>query len=445
MSLRFKDLRLSSSYNKTQFAEIMHVDFRTITNWEKKDGVIPSLSTITNIARALHVPTYTVYDCFMNNPDSEPQENPFKFNNHDLTDGYIEPSPPGILFKLMNSLHLFGGGILQYEGHVFCYNHISYKNCENTSMNLDEELVFFMFPFEGIILHDDNLNFIPIKISDLKYWKIVSKEYGNLTFEIAVKTPLLSNMKGYLEDNEYCISYLTIFEYKSNHTMFKRESLNYLSKMDSNDVIPKYIKSTREREGITQGDFADRLNLWLNKKINNKTVNKWENLQLLPTLPQLRAISIAFHVSIDKMLDAYDQGYFASKSIDKEDRTYNVGINHQFDETSNIREASCFIDSYKYICQTFGQNPLRPLCYLFFETEKNPLSRKDIYIYDITINNCTISLTLYDGKKIHINTKCLKLLEAYSLHHNYYYEFYGEYLHNDISVLPFRIIFSLFM
>ena len=158
MSLRFKALRSSSNYNKTQFADLMQVAYRTVTNWEKKDGVIPSLSTISSIAKALHVPTYTVYDCFMNNPDSDPEENFFEFNKHDLTDGYRKSSLPGLLFKVMNTLHLFGGGILQYEGHVFYYSHISYKERKNTATNLDEELDYFMFPYEGIILHDDNLN-----------------------------------------------------------------------------------------------------------------------------------------------------------------------------------------------------------------------------------------------------------------------------------------------
>ena len=117
MSLRFKALRSSSNYNKTQFADLMQVAYRTVTNWEKKDGVIPSLSTISSIAKALHVPTYTVYDCFMNNPDSDPEENFFEFNKHDLTDGYRKSSLPGLLFKVMNTLHLFGGGI----GHsYFC-------------------------------------------------------------------------------------------------------------------------------------------------------------------------------------------------------------------------------------------------------------------------------------------------------------------------------------
>ena len=149
-------------------------------------------------------------DCFMNNPDSDPEENFFEFNKHDLTDGYRKSSLPGLLFKVMNTLHLFGGGILQYEGHVFYYSHISYKERKNTATNLDEELDYFMFPYEGIILHDDNLNLIPIKLSDLKYWKIVSKEYGNLTFELAVKAPLLLDMKEHLVSNEYCISYLTV-------------------------------------------------------------------------------------------------------------------------------------------------------------------------------------------------------------------------------------------
>lgn len=445
MSLRFKALRSSSNYNKSQFAELMQVDYRTVTNWEKKEGVVPTLNTIASIAKTLHVPTYTVYDCFMNNPDPEPEEKSFEFNKHDFTDGYSKPSHPGLLFRIMSSLHLFGGGILQYEGHVFCYSHISYKERENTSTSLDEELDFFMFPYEGIILHDDNLNLIPIKVADLKYWKIVSKEYGNLTFEIAVKAPLLSDMKEHLASNGYCISYLTVFEYELEHTMFKRDSLNYLCKMDKEEVIPKYIKSIRERKGITQGDFADLLNLWLDKKVNNKTVNKWENQQLLPTLQQLRAISIAFHVSIDKLLDAYDEGYFATKAIDEEDRTYNVGIGHQFDETYNINDFSHFVDSFKFILQAFGQDSARPLCYLYFESENNPFGEKDIFIFDAAISDDTVVLTLNENKDFDIKTKQIKQLEAYSIHHNYYYEFYGEYLLDDNSVLPFGMIFSLFM
>lgn len=445
MSLRFKALRSSSNYNKTQFADLMQVAYRTVTNWEKKDGVIPSLSTISSIAKALHVPTYTVYDCFMNNPDSDPEENFFEFNKHDLTDGYRKSSLPGLLFKVMNTLHLFGGGILQYEGHVFYYSHISYKERKNTATNLDEELDYFMFPYEGIILHDDNLNLIPIKLSDLKYWKIVSKEYGNLTFELAVKAPLLLDMKEHLVSNEYCISYLTVFEYESEHTMFKMESLNCLYKMDKDEVIPKYIRSIRERQGITQSDFANLLNLWLGKKINNKTVNKWENQQLLPTLPQLRAISIAFHVSIDKLLNAYDECYFSTMSIDEKDRTYSVGIGHQFDETFGINDIPGFLDSFKFIHQTFVQDPARPLCYLYFENENNPLSNKDNFIFDAVINDYSVSLVLKENKEIAIKTERIKQLEAYSIHYNYYYEFYGEYLLDNHSVLPFRMIFSLFM
>lgn len=57
----------------------------------------------------------------------------------------------------------------------------------------------------------------------------------------------------------------------------------------------------------------------------------------------------------------------------------------------------------------------------------------------------TVSLVLKENKEIAIKTERIKQLEAYSIHYNYYYEFYGEYLLDNHSVLPFRMIFSLFM
>ena len=82
---------------------------------------------------------------------------------------------------------------------------------------------------------------------------------------------------------------------------------------------------------------------------------------------------------------------------------------------------------------------------LYFENENNPLSNKDNFIFDAVINDYSVSLVLKENKEIAIKTERIKQLEAYSIHYNYYYEFYGEYLLDNHSVLPFRMIFSLFM
>ena len=65
--------------------------------------------------------------------------------------------------------------------------------------------------------------------------------------------------------------------------------------------------------------------------------------------------------------------------------------------------------------------------------------------FDAVINDYSVSLVLKENKEIAIKTERIKQLEAYSIHYNYYYEFYGEYLLDNHSVLPFRMIFSLFM
>lgn len=54
MSIRFKKMR-EAIMKKVQFAEAVNVDVRTVTNWEKEDGTIPSLDTIIQIASVLMI------------------------------------------------------------------------------------------------------------------------------------------------------------------------------------------------------------------------------------------------------------------------------------------------------------------------------------------------------------------------------------------------------
>ncbi|MBR3999247.1 MAG: helix-turn-helix transcriptional regulator, partial [Clostridia bacterium] len=69
MSLKFKKLRESKGITKKELAENLNVDYRTITNWEKANGTLPSLRVLKDIAAYFHESTYSIYNCFMNNPD----------------------------------------------------------------------------------------------------------------------------------------------------------------------------------------------------------------------------------------------------------------------------------------------------------------------------------------------------------------------------------------
>lgn len=92
MALKFRELRKQKIQNKTHFANLMNVTFKTITNWGKINGVTPSLETISMIAQVLHVSIYEVYDSFTNKPDILADPNEFHFNEHKFEESYRTPT-----------------------------------------------------------------------------------------------------------------------------------------------------------------------------------------------------------------------------------------------------------------------------------------------------------------------------------------------------------------
>lgn len=85
MSRRFQELRKECRVKKTELAQKVGVDVRTITNWEKVNGTIPPLDVMDRIASALQISLFEIYSRFMYNPDkleNDVVQNSF-FNNTD--------------------------------------------------------------------------------------------------------------------------------------------------------------------------------------------------------------------------------------------------------------------------------------------------------------------------------------------------------------------------
>ena len=443
MSLKFRELRKQKIQNKTHFANLMNVTFKTITNWEKINGVTPSLETISMIAQVLHVSIYEVYDSFTNKPDFLADPNEFHFNEHKFEESYRTPtSYIELFFKVAHDLKLFGSGIIQYYGHVFNFCSVNYKENKFETYDPIEAL---MKPYDFMLITDNKLNLIPIGLDDIKSWRISSTEYNNLTFEIIFTSPILSEMKIPFSEGKFDPTYITFFDFKHSVNRFPYAVLH---RMDKNEVIAKYIKDLRLGKKMSQQFFAKSLSQYLKKPIDYQTINRWENQQQLPTLFQIQAMSYAFSISAERLLDAYGNGYYATGSIEKGNRSFNVGLNHSFDETNDLFSLMVFIQKYKQTFLTLMGSTPNPLCYLTFCNKETPTELNRYYIHDITLSDdCSqsyLTITFENNAIKRFPLSDFLKIEAYSPHQNFYYEFLGEYS-DDNTVIIFKLEFSIFM
>lgn len=186
----------------------------------------------------------------------------------------------------------------------------------------------------------------------------------------------------------------------------------------------------------------------MKKSIDYQTINRWENQQQLPTLFQIQAMSYAFNISAERLLDAYGNGYYATGSIEKGNRSFNVGLNHSFDETNDLFSLMVFIQKYKQTLLTLMGSTPNPLCYLTFCNKETPTELYRYYIHNITLSDdCSqsyLTITFENNAIKRFPLSDSLKIETYSPHQNYYYEFLGEYS-DDNTMIIFKLEFSIFM
>lgn len=382
MSKRFKELRESTGISKSTLAEKLYVDYRTITNWEKENGILPSLDSASDIAKALGVSTYDVYESFIFD-DNEIMQHKIKelmCNDRfswldDLTKDYISPKD---FFKyLFYARNEFGAGIVQHNYHVFSFiiaypiirkydgNMSEYDNlindCRLQQIELLDLLQKSLYSTCGFFVSDKKMNYIVFSEENLECCRLISKNCGNLTFELVLNSPVFPSMEDEIRLSNKSSVYLTLFDYRRSGKIPSNLIQNWLSgfqfDFDKDNIIGKFIKSVRNSFGLNQTEFANRIvGTVISVKENNicyefsnKTINKWETGIVKPSLLQLFRLGESYDFSVRKLLDQFDAGFFVGNAVNNSEMVYDIGLNYWFNRSDNIACWKNFISTFKLI------------------------------------------------------------------------------------------------
>ena len=78
--------------------------------------------------------------------------------------------------------------------------------------------------------------------------------------------------------------------------------------MEKDRMLGEKIKEIREKEGLTQEEFAKEV------FVSRTTVTKWETGKSLPSIDTLRLISEKYNVSIDELLhNEAESGFYKNE------------------------------------------------------------------------------------------------------------------------------------
>ena len=186
MSLRFKELR-KSHISKAKLAEVLQVDVRTVTGWEQRNGIVPSLALAKEMAFLFGLETYDIYDCFINDPDN-PDYVP-------LSDECIKPFPDFMLedYKIKNRHY---HGTMTYGTSCFAFGGIYFPD------NSYED---------GFIVMDANYNMIVFPGDDILSMDPVFYANGCIAYSIRTGLPVFEEMKETIQTNGSADVLLTLF------------------------------------------------------------------------------------------------------------------------------------------------------------------------------------------------------------------------------------------
>lgn len=424
MSLRLKKLRNSKNINKSEFSRLMNVTFKTITNWEKKNGTIPSLEVTYQIAQVLQVPTFIVYKCFVDDPDFE-KENGFHFNHHNIDDLYKISNFSG-LKKYINAKKIYGRGILRIENEMIEFDNIILD--EISDYNGYEELIDLMTNpkksvFSNMILLDKYNNIVLLKDDMIGKCEKISNNYNNISFKLELLKPICP------KSIVPCDLYLTIFEVDKKHFNYINH-INRLEILDRKEVIPHALKALHNRKSISQSQFAD------NMGIDKKLLNKWETGTLAPPLLKIKEIAAKNNVSEELLFDCYDSGLFSDMCFDVVNNIYNVGLAYQFNIIDNVSDFVSFLENYNLVKTAIFNDGIKGI--IVFENENIG------YIEKID-KECNEILLIIKDEEYNLNFDDIKYIKACSLHSNYYYEFIGMFLieNKEIRFILYLSIFGI--
>ena len=448
MSLEFKLLRENAGITKQELAEQLNVDYRTVTNWEKENGTIPSLLIVSEIARIMKLSSYDVFEAYLSLTPKDRYNDDFsRLDNYPRGD--ISPKR---FFKYLFSTSVgeteIKDGIVQYNSRIFHFNVAMPISREYTGeiRNVGEliktggislvpvEFIdkqsakeYFEYPYYGWFVADAHMNIIVFCEDNVQTCRFISKSYGNITYEIVLNTAIFPEMEQEITSTQKCSVLLTIFDYGRNEFISNCFAEDWISQyqfgFDKNNVIGKFIKSVRMSLGLNQTEFAEGIitpfdGPYQCQEISNKTINKWETGTAYPSLLQLFLLGESYNFSVKKLFDQFDSGFFVKSEIENIDRTYDIGLNYEFSRSTELEHWLRFVTLFKLAKRAISG----------FFNNFNILGEADIencksVISNISYSNSEIVIELRNKSIISIPMEQVKIIEAKNVLNNLLYEF----------------------
>ena len=415
MSLKIKQLRVRKHLTQSDLADKLGVDIKTIRNWEKRNGKVPSILRMKELASVYSVPTYEVFSAFMSSPDVIESESDNLWHSH--RPSFEEETAPYSLFKYIHEYKLFGEGLVIYRYKLFrycilCEHELPLRDPENPTF--DDIIYQSIYPSDGFILIDEAYNSIVITKKTIISWKKISEDNVHTVFEIKTNVAIFPEMEGEVKEKGFCSFYLDAYKPLSDQYLpyVKPEPL-YLQDGENN-VLGKCIKKVRERYNLTQEQFADELSV-LSVRAKKTTVNRWESGSLIPSAYDLCMISIRFKINLELLLNAYDINTYVSSVIEENDRCYDLGIHHLFNNISDYVSFLRFLNHYSFFNLTMkNDKPFLLGSIVYNENETELLSIKH--------SNDNIIFELRNGESVVANRENLVCVIPYNLHLSLHYE-----------------------
>lgn len=227
MSLKFKNILDNHCINIQDLADKVYVTAQTVRNWCRKDGTIPTIDYIYDIANILEEQPVTIAKAFIDRPDELPSGEQ-EFQLHDHSDWFL-PSDykyqPEILAGFLKYKGISGSGVMIYKN--ICWPFISVTKAVSNIVTIKydyedsmyQEVRDFLIHTHdciGFVFTDKYANLISFGTDQIDWWKILSDNYGSTNLEMFIKVPIFEEMKSELMEKQKCIIRISILKKRIN-------------------------------------------------------------------------------------------------------------------------------------------------------------------------------------------------------------------------------------
>ena len=352
MSLKFKQLR-TSIMKKKRFTNMMNVDIRTVTNWEKKNGSIPSLERMKTIADILEISMYDVYSSFLYDPDnlqvnycfSNQQQNQQKITQS-LSSGF---NPAYKLFKFIHEYRLFGEGFAIYEYKLYRYRRLILHYPPIVESDRFSDIIK---PSDGFVLEDEMGNAIVLNEKTIDSFMIVFHSENNTTFKLNISIPIFPEMALVIHEKSICSIYLDTYKNNAEHCLPYYKNKELVFEDNANNLIGRYIKEYREKKKLSREELA-KLLPGLDTPLSTSTIASWENGTKIPSARHLESLCEYFQIRADDLLNSVQSNVYVSSIVDGNDSSQlNLGLSYLFNNSNSPDRFEIFLENYFFRVST---------------------------------------------------------------------------------------------